>query len=68
MDVPTNLQIDDRLLAAAQRVGGFKTKKDTVNHALEDFVRRRDQVRVLELFGAVDLHARFDPKQLRKKR
>ncbi|HEY0967368.1 MAG TPA: type II toxin-antitoxin system VapB family antitoxin [Opitutaceae bacterium] len=66
--MPTNLQIDDRLLEAAQRVGGFKTKKDTVNHALEDFVRRRDQVRVFELFGAINLHEKFDPKQLRKKR
>jgi hypothetical protein len=27
--MPTNLQIDDRLLNKARKVGGFRTKKDT---------------------------------------
>jgi Arc/MetJ family transcription regulator len=64
----TNLQIDDELLAAAQQVGGFKTKKETVNQALADFVKRRGQVRVRELFGKMDLHPGFNPKELRAKR
>ena len=64
----TNLQIDDRLLAEAQRVGRFRTKKETVNQALADFVKRREQVRVIELFGKVDLHPGFSPKEMREKR
>ncbi|MFM8358448.1 MAG: type II toxin-antitoxin system VapB family antitoxin [Verrucomicrobiota bacterium] len=64
----TNLQIDDRLLALAQRVGGFRTKKETVNQALADFVKRREQSRVSRLFGTIDLHPDFSPKDLRAKR
>ncbi len=33
--MPTNLAIDDRLVELAQRLGRHKTKKDTVNAALE---------------------------------
>lgn len=64
----TNLQINDQLLAEAQRVGRFRTKKETVNQALTEFVQRREQVRVLELFGKMDLHPDYDPKKLRTKR
>ena len=60
--VPTNLQIDDRLLAKAQKVGGFRTKKDTVNHALSEFVRRRQQKDIASLFGKIDFAPDFDHK------
>jgi Arc/MetJ family transcription regulator len=66
--MPTNLQIDDRLLESARKVGGFKTKRETVNQALAEFVRRHEQVRILDLFGGIDLHEGFDPKDLRAKR
>ena len=65
---PTNLQIDDRLLAKAQKVGGFRTKKDTVNHALSEFVRRRQQKDIASLFGTIDFAPDFDHKELRAKR
>lgn len=61
-------QVDDALLAAAQQAGGFKTKRETVNQALADYVRRRGQVRMRELFGKIDLHPGFDPRKLREKR
>ena len=61
-------QVDDALLAAAQQAGGFKTKRETVNQALADYVRRRRQVRMRELFGKIDLHPGFDPRKLREKR
>jgi len=54
----TNLAIDDQLLDEALRVGGQRTKKDTVTQALQEFVQRRKQARILDLFGKVD----FDPK------
>lgn len=66
--MPTNLQIDDQLLAEAQRVGRFRTKKETVNQALADFVKRREQVRMIDLFGTIDMHPGFSPKELRAKR
>lgn len=66
--MPTNLQIDDKLLAKARKVGGFKTKKDTVNSALAEFVRRHEQTSILDLFGAMDITQGFDHKALRAKR
>ncbi len=64
----TNLQIDDRMLARAQRVGGFRTKRETVNSALAEFVRRREQRSIVDLFGTVEFAAGFDHKRLRAKR
>lgn len=61
--MPTNLAIDDGLLQEAQRVGGHRTKKATVTEALEEYIQRRKQARILELFGAID----FDPKHNYKK-
>ena len=34
----TNLAINVELLSLAQKVGGLKTKKETVNTALKEFV------------------------------
>ena len=55
--MPTNLAIDDRLLAEAQKVGRHRTKRETVNAALAEYVQRRKQRRLLGLFGTID----FDP-------
>lgn len=68
MAVPTNLEIDDRLLAKAQKLGGHKTKKATVNEALSEFVQRRQQRAVIDLFGSVDFDPRFNYKAERTKR
>ena len=65
--MPTNLAIDDKLLLQALRVGGKKTKKDTVNQALREFIRRREQKKVLSLFGSLDEIEPSDPKQFRRK-
>jgi Arc/MetJ family transcription regulator len=61
----TNLQIDDRLLNRARKAGGFRTKKDTVNQALAEFLRRREQRLIGELFGTVDFAQDFNHKRLR---
>lgn len=66
--VRTNFQIDDKLLVRAQKVGRFKTKEETVNQALADFVRRHEQRTITQLFGTVEFAADFDHKALRAKR
>jgi Arc/MetJ family transcription regulator len=66
--MPTNLQIDDRLLNRAQKIGGFRTKKDTVNEALAEFLRRREQREISGLFGTVEFSTDFDHKKLRANR
>ena len=47
----TNLAIDQELLNRALEVGGLKTKKDTVNLALREFINRRKQIEIINLFG-----------------
>ena len=44
--MPTNLAIDDDLLNEALRIGGRKTKRETVNDALREFVARRHRLEV----------------------
>ncbi len=54
MVMRTNIDIDDDLLAAAQRVAGTKTKRATVQYALEELVRRRERRSLMELLGDVE--------------
>jgi Arc/MetJ family transcription regulator len=49
----TNIDLDERLVTRAQRLTGLKTKKEVVNHALSELVRRRDQKAILQLRGKV---------------
>ena len=64
----TNLAIDDQLLAEAQKVGGLKTKKATVNEALREFILHRRQIEALDLFGKIDFDPKFDHKKGRIRR
>ena len=60
----SNLVIDDKLLVKAQKIGGLKTKKETVSIALEEFIQRRKQEEIIECFGTVD-YENYDYKKLR---
>ena len=63
----TNLQIDDKLIAKAQMLAGLPTKKATVTHALEELVRRREQMKIVELFGTIDYDPDYDYKKVRRR-
>jgi Arc/MetJ family transcription regulator len=62
----TNIDIDDALLAEAMKALGTKTKKETVEAALERAVRRYQQRRVLELRGTVEWDG--DLEEMRRSR
>lgn len=64
----TNLNIDQHLLAEAQRLSGRKTKRETVNEALAEYIQRRRQKEILPLFGKVDFDPNYDHKAQRKAR
>jgi Arc/MetJ family transcription regulator len=66
--MPTNLAIDDRLLEEARKAGGHKTKKETVNEALKEYIQRRKQAEILDLFGKIDFDPSYDYKRQRKRR
>jgi hypothetical protein len=65
--MPTNLALDDRLIEEARRAGGHKTKREAVNAALDEYVRRRKQVQILEVFGSVDFDPSYDYKEERRR-
>jgi Arc/MetJ family transcription regulator len=61
----TNLDIDPELLERALDLSGQRTKTATVTLALREFVARREQKRLVELFGSLDWDPAFDPKRER---
>lgn len=63
MNMATNLALDDKLIRAAQKVGGHRTKKAAVTAALEEYVRRRRQLEVRTLFSQVDYEEGYDHKR-----
>ena len=64
----TILALDDRLINDAKRIGGHKTKKEAVTAALEEYLRRREQLRILELAGRIDYAPNYDYKRLRRRK
>lgn len=61
----TNLALDDKLVAEALEIGGHRTKRATVTEALEEYVRRRKQAKVLSLFGKIEFDSKYDYKKAR---
>ena len=64
----TNLALDERLLEEALKIGGKATKKDTVTEALQEYISRRKQARLTDLFGTVDYDPKYDYKKQRRRR
>ena len=65
--MPTNLAIDDELIEEARRIGGHRTKKATVTEALEEYIRRRRQQQILELFGQIEYDPGYDHREQRRR-
>jgi hypothetical protein len=63
--LPTNLAIDDRLIEEARQIGHHATKKEAVTAALDEYIRRRKQVQILDLFGTIDYHENYDHRTSR---
>ena len=59
----TNLQIDDKLITKAVKLGGHHTKKAAVTQALTEYIHHIEQENIISLFGSVE----FDPKYNYKK-
>lgn len=65
--MPSNLAIDDELLNQALRVGGRRSKRETVNEALAEYIQRRKRRRFARLFGTVDFRSDWDYKRARRR-
>jgi Arc/MetJ family transcription regulator len=64
--MPTNLKLDDKLIADAVKLGKHKTKQDAVNAALAEYVQHRNQLRILELEGKIRFRPDWDYKKMRR--
>ena len=64
----SNLALDDKLLTKALRIGGFKTKKQTVTVAIQEFIERREQRTILDAMGTFDFRDDWDYKKDRRDR
>jgi len=64
--VATNLALDDNLIEEARLVGKHLTKKAAVTAALEEYVRHRKQLEILDLFGTIDFDPAYDYKKNRQ--
>lgn len=58
----TNLAIDPELLEHALKVSGERTKKAAVTRALEEFIARREQAKILDLVGKLEWDEDYDYK------
>jgi len=64
----TNLSLDPELIEQAVKVSGERTKKAAVTRALEEFIARRKQKRLLDLMGKLEWDSDFDYKAERSRR
>ena len=63
----TNLSIDPKLIERAQKVSGERTKKAAVTKALQEFIARREQKHVLELFSKLEWDSSYEYKAERSR-
>jgi Arc/MetJ family transcription regulator len=66
--MPTNLAIDDNLLTEAQRIGHHRTKRETVDAALAEYIARRKQREIVSLFGAIEYDPKYNYKRERRRK
>ena len=63
----TNLDLDPRLVDRAVALSGAPTKKAAVTAALQEFIARREQRQLLELFGKLEWNPSYDYKRERSR-
>jgi hypothetical protein len=61
-------KIDNGLLEEARTLGRHKTKTETVIAALEEYIRRHKQQKILDAFGTFDFDPTYDYKAERRRK
>ncbi|NEQ39168.1 MAG: type II toxin-antitoxin system VapB family antitoxin [Okeania sp. SIO3I5] len=63
----TNINIDKKLLKEALALSDNSTVNLLIEAALHEYIQRRQQLKVLELFGTIDYEENYNYKQQRQK-
>jgi len=66
--VPLNVTVDDGLIGEALRLASNGREDEIVGAALEEEIKHRHRLRILDLFGKVEYYEDYDYKQGRRKR
>ena len=66
-NMATNLAIDDKLILQALQIGHHKTKKEAVTAALQEYITRKKQSELINLFGKVEFDESYNYKQARNR-
>ena len=62
----TNLAIDDNLIEEARVLGKHRTKKAVVTEALHEYIQRRKQTDIVNVFNSISYDKDYDYKKQRK--
>ena len=65
--MPANLSLDRELVDKALKVSGEKAREAAVTRALKEFISRREQRRILELFGTLEWDETYHYRQERSR-
>jgi predicted transcriptional regulator len=62
----TNLALDDELIEEARILGKHRTKKAVVTEALHEYIQRRKQTDIVNIFNSISYDEEYDYKKQRK--
>ena len=63
----TNLDLEPELVERALALSGAKTKKAAVTEALQEYIARREQARIVALFDSLEWDDTYDYKSQRSR-
>ena len=66
--VATNLELDDRLITKAKRLGKHASKREAVERALVEYVAGLERIGILEVAGKLDMGPHGSHKRARRER
>ena len=56
----TNVVIDEKIIKKAQNYTGLKTKKEVINYALQELIKRKERKEILKLAGKLHWEGNLD--------
>jgi Arc/MetJ family transcription regulator len=62
-----NIQIDEALIKEALTFDSQQSERDVVEQALREYVQRRKQIKIIDLFGTIDYDKDYNYKKQRQK-
>ena len=62
----TTLTIDDKLFDEAKAAGKHQTEEEVVTEALQEYIARRKQRQIVDLFSTLDYDPEYDDKGQRR--